>query len=509
MTDRFARPEGMTGPCDVEGGLYCGGTWRGTINHLDYIQGMGFDAVMISPVVENVEGRVSYGEAYHGYWQTDLYSLNSHFGTRQDLLDLSDALHSRGMYLMLDVVVNNMAYILNGSSIDSVDYSILNPFDSQDYFHDYCQMEYADHDVAQRCWIGDDTVALPDLNTPDSTVEKMLGQWIQEMVSNYSVDGLRVDAAKHVNEAFLPSLGEAAGIFMTGEVYSNSTDYICMYQNKYISSVPNYPVYYGILDAFTAGKTQALEDQMAVMKDSCSDVTALLTFSENHDVKRIASFIDDMALAKNILTFTLLFDGIPIIYQGQEQHYTGKHDPMNRKPLWWSSYDTNAPLYQLTATLNTLRRHAIELDPSYLSTLSYSVYTGGSEIVVRKGQEGRQVIMVLSSQGSQGGAYNLTLPASYGLGVTAMDVLNCVNYTVAMEVGVKGDLVVEMDRGQPRVLFPVDMLEGSGLCGFPKRNASSSGLKKEGQGSAASRPDSGARWLGCFVAVVGVLVSLW
>lgn len=182
---------------------------------------------------------------------------------------------------------------------------------------------------------------------------------------------------------------------------------------------------------------------------------------------------------------------------------------MNRKPLWWSSYNTNAPLYQLAATLNTLRRHAIELDPSYLSTLSYPVYTGGSEMVVRKGQEGRQVIMVLSSQGSQGGLYNMTLPSSYGLGVTAMDVLNCVNYTVGVEVGERGDLVVEMDRGQPRVLFPVDMLEGSGLCGFPKGNASFSGLKKEGQGSAASRPDSGARWLGCFVAVVGVLVSLW
>lgn len=185
---------------------------------------------------------------------------------------------------------------------------------------------------------------------------------------------------------------------------------------------------------------------------------------------------------------------------------------MNRKPLWWSSYDTNAPLYQLAATLNTLRRHAIERDPSYLSTLSYPIYTSGSEMVVRKGLEGRHVIMVLSSQGSQGGLYKLTLPSSYGLGVTAMDVLNCVNYTVGMEEGKKGNLVVEMDRGQPRVLFPVDMLEGSGLCGFPKGNASSSGLKKEEAQGAASRlgtADSGARWLGCFVAVVGVLVSLW
>lgn len=37
-----------------------------TVKHLDYIQGMGFDAIWISPVVGNIEGNTSYGEAYHG-----------------------------------------------------------------------------------------------------------------------------------------------------------------------------------------------------------------------------------------------------------------------------------------------------------------------------------------------------------------------------------------------------------------------------------------------------------
>jgi hypothetical protein len=35
--------------------------------------------------------------AYHGYWPRDLYSINSHFGTPEDLKKLSDALHARGM----------------------------------------------------------------------------------------------------------------------------------------------------------------------------------------------------------------------------------------------------------------------------------------------------------------------------------------------------------------------------------------------------------------------------
>jgi alpha-amylase len=46
ITDRFARPDGSTtAPCVLADNKYCGGTWQGIINKLDYIQGMGFTAV--------------------------------------------------------------------------------------------------------------------------------------------------------------------------------------------------------------------------------------------------------------------------------------------------------------------------------------------------------------------------------------------------------------------------------------------------------------------------------
>lgn len=52
LTDRFAvAGHGNGGPsCDYTAGKYCGGTWQGIISKLDYIQGMGFDAIWISPV---------------------------------------------------------------------------------------------------------------------------------------------------------------------------------------------------------------------------------------------------------------------------------------------------------------------------------------------------------------------------------------------------------------------------------------------------------------------------
>ena len=146
ITDRFARTDNSTtATCNTGDGIYCGGSWRGIINKLDYIQNMGFTAVStdlttaleqmlkhipqiwISPIVKNLEGNSADGESYHGYWAQDIYSLNDHFGTEQNLLDLSAALHSRGMYLMVDVVTNHMGYLGCGTCVD---YSVFNPFNS-------------------------------------------------------------------------------------------------------------------------------------------------------------------------------------------------------------------------------------------------------------------------------------------------------------------------------------------------------------------------------------------
>lgn len=252
---------------------------------------------MISPIVQNVEGRVQYGEAYHGYWVQDMYALNPHFGTHQDLLDLSKAVHDRGMYLMVDTVINNLAYITNGRNpATSIDYTTLSPFNDPMFFHPYCKItDYDNYPLAQTCWTGDDVVPLPDLKTEDSQVQSMLMDWIREMMTTYSIDGLRLDAAKHITPSFLPLFHNAAGAFITGEVFEPSVKTICGYQND-LPGVPNYPIYYSVLEAFTKGNTSSLTNQVEVMKQTCSDVTALTSFSENHDVARFASFKDDIAV---------------------------------------------------------------------------------------------------------------------------------------------------------------------------------------------------------------------
>ena len=65
-TDRFAKEEDdSTTKCN-DLSNYCGGTFNGIKKNLDYIAGMGFNAIWISPPLNNKEG------SYHGYHNIDL-----------------------------------------------------------------------------------------------------------------------------------------------------------------------------------------------------------------------------------------------------------------------------------------------------------------------------------------------------------------------------------------------------------------------------------------------------
>lgn len=73
LTDRYAKGDGSKPSCDLHN--YCGGDFDGVANNLDYIKELGFDAIWISPVVDNLDG------GYHGYWARDWNKINSHFGS--------------------------------------------------------------------------------------------------------------------------------------------------------------------------------------------------------------------------------------------------------------------------------------------------------------------------------------------------------------------------------------------------------------------------------------------
>jgi glycosidase len=105
------------------------------MSQLDYIQGMGFDCVWITPVSKqiggiscNVEGYC--GAGYHGYWTEDWWSIDPHLGTSDDLVALSAALHHRSMCLVLDVVANHARPLHSAANV-----SVVKPFDSLEHYH--------------------------------------------------------------------------------------------------------------------------------------------------------------------------------------------------------------------------------------------------------------------------------------------------------------------------------------------------------------------------------------
>ncbi|RDW80923.1 hypothetical protein BP5796_05621 [Coleophoma crateriformis] len=490
MTDRFAVTDGSSPSCDLY--KYCGGTWAGLMNKLDYIQGMGFTAVQISPVVENFPDNTGYGESFHGYWPQNIYALNANFGSADDLNALAKALHDRNMYLMVDVVINDMAIPVPQNMTDTtvIDYSVFNPYNDAKYFHKFCPItNYENTTDAQDCWLGTDIVALPDLDTESQEVADMMHTWIKELVSNYSIDGLRIDAAKHVNDAFLASFVQNAGVFTFGEVYSGVINDVCRYQT-FMDGLPNYLTYFPLIQAFTAGNMKALATMVSDVQTQCHNQSFMGSFAENHDLPRFASLNKDLALAKNAIAFTIFADGIPTMYQGQEQHLNGTYAPLNREPLWPTSYDTSSPLYNLTAKLNKIRNHAIGIDSRYITNLTSQLYLDDSTYATTKGPEGANIVSVFSNQGSTGGAYDLVIPGAFPAGTQVVEVVNCTTLT-ANEAG---NITVPMQAGEPSIWYPAFNMNGSGLCGFDKAGSGdASGSSSGSSTSGTNSTDSGGK----------------
>ena len=297
ITDRFARTDGSDDDCNINN--YCGGTWAGLAANLDYIQNMGFTAVQISPLQRNLANNTIYGEAYHGYWTQDLYELNDNFGTEADLKNLTTQLHDRGMYLLVDVVANEFAYDIGNANMTAstpIDYSVFNPFNNANYYDPYCPIvDWNNQSQYQNCWLGYEGVATPHFLTQDANVTTVVNSWIHDLVANYSIDGIRIDGAKQIDfDFFVPFIGNAS-VYAMAEVDDSDPVATCAYQNL-TGGLENYPTYYAIIQAFTAGNMSGLVDLVGAVRNDCSKPQYLANFIENQDNERFASYTEDIAV---------------------------------------------------------------------------------------------------------------------------------------------------------------------------------------------------------------------
>jgi len=339
LTDRFARDDTANAAACSNLSGYCGGTWKGIQNHLDYVQGLGFDAIWITPVVDNLDG------GYHGYWARNWEKLNSHFGSEDDLKNLVKTAHSKGIWVMVDVVANHVAPVGD-------DFSQIYPFNKAEHYHSDCQIQdWSNQAQVENCRLAD----LPDLNQDNQYVRDYLKNWVKNLVQTYDFDGIRIDTIPEVHNTFWKEFGDAAGVFQMGENFNGDSNYVGPYQN-YVTGLFNYPMYFTIKDVWGSGKSMyGIKNRFAEESSKFKDLDALGLFVDNHDNARFLNQFQDTTMFKGALTFALTGRGIPFYYYGSEQAYAGGNDPNNRESLW-QDMNTDSDIYKMTAAINKARK---------------------------------------------------------------------------------------------------------------------------------------------------------
>ncbi|KAL3469921.1 glycoside hydrolase superfamily [Aspergillus californicus] len=425
LTDRIARSADDTGG-DACGDLgdYCGGTFQGLESKLDYIQGMGFDAIWITPVVANAAG------GYHGYWAQDLYSINSNYGTADDLKSLVSAAHEKGMYVMADVVANHMASPISDNKPE--------PLNQESSYHSDCTIDYSDQSSIETCRIATD---LPDVNTESSEIRTLFQTWISWLVTEYEFDGLRIDTVKHVEKDFWTGFVSAAGVYTIGEVWDGSPDYLAGYADS-MDGLLNYAIYYPMNRFYQqTGSSQDIVDMHDQISSLFPDPSALGTFLDNHDNARWLSTTTDQTLLKNALAYVILARGVPIVYYGTEQGYSGGSDPANREDLWRSNFDTTADLYTAIAALSAARAAAGGLADDdhvhlYVADTAYAWSRAGGKLIVLTSNSGSgSEATHCFDSGTPGGSWTNT----FGEGTYTADD--------------SGQICIDVSDGEPAVLL--------------------------------------------------------
>lgn len=460
ITDRFATTDGSTTTaCDVYAMSYCGGTWAGLTGKLDYIKGMGFDAIWISPVVANIGGNTTEGESYHGYWSQNINELNTAFGSSDDLKTLVSTAKGKGIGIMVDVVANHVAATSSGDFVPNTDYG---PFNATSYYHrPFCWVDdYSNQTNVEQCTLGDTVVTLQDLNTEDTTVISALNTWVASLTATYGFEAIRIDTVKHIRKDFWPDFVSAAGVFAVGEVLDGDVAYVAAYQAQSMDSVFNYPVYYPLIDAFatTSGNLTALSVMVANVSSTFNDSTLLGNFLDNHDNARFEANTSDTALVKNAATFPFVTDGIPYVYYGQEQGFVGgQADYVNRQAMWLTGYGTDTDLYTHFTRLNAARSAAGNTSSSFYTTKATTTVSGSNEIVISKGN----MYSILSNRGASSGNVSVSMSnTGYSASTELLDIVTCTTLTTGSDGSISAVLV----SGAPQVYVPSSYNANNTIC---------------------------------------------
>jgi glycosidase len=381
-------------------------------------------------------------------------------------------------------------------------------FQRDDWYHKKGRI--TDYSVREQVLTGDFPGGLKDLATerPDvlAALTAVFARWIQAA----DFDGFRIDTLKHVDHPFwqgfcpslrkycakkltLPDPTDAAHpnatvpplsvpkqkFFMFGESFDGNDDLDGSYtMNQEVDAVFYFPQKFSVFDdVFKSGKpTKQIEDQFnrkqmkyaAQPNDDGIGVPAqqaLVNFLDNHDVPRFLFDKPSLPALYNALAFLFTEDGIPCLYYGTEQEFSGGNDPNNRERLWDTGFRTDGATFQRVQRLIRIRKAYAPLRRGDLaikwSTAHVATEQDAGIFAFERAFENHTVLVVLNtsdtkmSETSTTATGGVPMTSSFAAGTTLVDVLlGADDPTATVTVGAAGALTVQVPMRGARILVP-------------------------------------------------------
>lgn len=340
VTDRFAngdrRNDFNVDPDNPVG--YHGGDLAGVVQKLDYLKSLGVTTLWLTPWVDNDDLPLDTDKGlmwgYHGYWPKDLRGVDEHVGDLAMVRHLVQEAHRRGMKVLCDYVVNHVGY-KHPWAVNRQDPQ--NPY--HPWFHHYGKVK--DYENPWWCERGE-LHGLPDLNQDHPDVRRYLVETADWWIKETGIDGLRIDAVKHVNRDFWPFFTQAlAGTFSVGEVLHGDPRIQASYFEEGLPALFDFPLYYAMVDTFARGHAATRLGDILNQDSRYPKGKLMFPFLDNHDVPRFLHLAgehgrDKLKLA---LTFLMSVRGVPTLFYGTEAGLSGGDDPANRPDMNWSRPD--------------------------------------------------------------------------------------------------------------------------------------------------------------------------
>lgn len=376
MTDRFYDGDTSNNP---SGSLYssgctnlrryCGGDWAGIIAQIEngYLTDLGITALWISQPVENVFAIDPTGAtSYHGFWARDYKRTNPFFGNMADFDELIAVAHSHGIKVIIDFAPNHTSpsrdgipsFMEDGALFDNGNFVASLNNDPNGRFNHNGGTDFSTYEDGIYRGLFD----LADYNLQNPTIDAYLKSSIQLWL-NKGVDGLRVDAVKHMPAGWLKNWVDTIyahrPVFTFGEWYLGTGEVDPLnheFANETGMSLLDFRFGQEIRNVLRDNGSNwvnfnAMIDNTAVDYDQVIDQ---VTFIDNHDLSRFHRVGADSRRTDMALAVLLTSRGVPVVYYGTEQYMTGEGDPANRGFMTGFSRTTRA--YQIIQALTNLRQ---------------------------------------------------------------------------------------------------------------------------------------------------------